>query len=865
MGHLEDQGRSVASPYNVLDVIRISYPMFRGVVQQDSQEFMRAFLGDLHDETKVKPFDDSKFPVEFTTVTPNSGVTDGGENLCKRPAKNKRPKKRKTRVPREDSPRENSFLSSSPVMDVFQGSTVTCIKCLSCEKVFHRNEVFLDLSLPIATHQSRPKATGKVESQLLSSSSLSLPPLPRRLPPPINPSAVSSSSVLPSSNHLVRNSDSVGFFYWASFYLLLALAWLKSIPPIPLVVSYVVLVTSWVKRSALSWGYPTSGVGNKCVPSFCVKLQLHMLLQPTVISFSLHLTGVGSGNFTIVTFFHPCSLIWNPQIELEDCLDAFFDVDELSGENQYFCENCSRHTNGRMHVELTKLPEVLCLHLKRFRHDFINTSKIYAPVNFPVQHLDLRKYRHSTCRDKVCEYDLVGVVCHSGTVRFGHYYTYALNSGDGEWYEFNDSSVQHVDSGTVAALTSTAYVLVYRKRQDFILPIRQSFTISESPQMVYISMHWLLRFSEFADPGPITNFDFLCNHGALQPLLSTTWDKHVVPISLDMWNFLSSQFGGGPFVATLHPCGVCEEKLEVLNARRRAERTAFQEAKKESEFLFIISLDWFRAWADFVCSREIEPPGPISNSVILEVPGTLPGAYRIRFGIASTKYEWLTQPQWAFLLSVYGGGPEYSIRNPSFSEKRLFKAEEGEAANMEGNEDEQGAKGDVLRCDTDLEEIDKSSSSTSVYPTNDETFSSVGDMSSLPPSLLVENSPITGTTSPLSVPISASSPFRADVQPHSACSKVESPFSGDEGSQSVNDFPLLNGSRANVHSSSPLQLSALGDSVEVTLLNRDRKVDCDDALRESSKALPNGSVNGEIGEDGKGAEADKVCQANLVT
>lgn len=57
---------------------------------------------------------------------------------------------------------------------------------------------------------------------------------------------------------------------------------------------------------------------------------------------------------------------------------------------------------------------------------------------------------------------MVGVVCHSGTVRFGHYYTYALNSGDGEWYEFNDSVVSHVDAETIPSLTSLAYLLVYR-------------------------------------------------------------------------------------------------------------------------------------------------------------------------------------------------------------------------------------------------------------------------------------------------------------------------------------------------------------------------------------------------------------------
>nr|CDS23569.1 ubiquitin carboxyl terminal hydrolase 20 [Echinococcus granulosus] len=840
MGHLEDQEdvprptwpsyrRSAASPYNVLDVIRISYPMFRGVFQHDSQEFMRAFLSDIHDELKFRPFDDSKFPCTptpagCTTLNSNS-VTDGNRNLCKRPAKNKRPKKRKTRVTRDESPANESSspLSSSPVMDVFQGGTVTCIKCLSCEKIFHRNEVFLDLSLPIATSQSKPKITDTTQLPPSTPPSPLLPPPPPRLPPPITTTAVSSSSVVTSSKQFLGNSDSEGFFYWASFYLLLAIAWLKSVPPIPLVASYMALITSWVKRSALSWGYTTPGVGN--------------------------------------------NLIWNPQIELEDCLDAFFDVDELSGENQYYCENCSRHTNGRMHMELTKLPEVLCLHLKRFRHDFINTSKIHAPVNFPMQHLDLRKYRHSSCRDKVCEYDLVGVVCHSGTVRFGHYYTYALNFGDGEWYEFNDSSVQHVDADTVTSLSSAAYVLFYRKRQDFIQPIREKFTISESPQVVYISVHWLLRFSEFADPGPITNSDFLCNHGALQPLLAPAFDKHVAAISEDVWNFLSSQFGGGPFVTTLHPCKVCVEKLEILDARRQAEREAFQEAEKESEFLFIINLDWFNAWADFVCRREIEPPGPISNSVILEVPRAVPGTYRIRFGIAPTKYDWLTQPQWAFLFSIYGGGPEFSIRNSSYSEKKAFEAEEGKVEAMDGIEYEQEAEGDVLRADTGLEEIDnKSSSSTSLYPVNDEPFSSVRGASSLSLSPMMENSPMAGT-GPLESVLFLKSPlFRAYVQPRSAsvaCSKPESPFAGDVRSQSVNDFSLLNGDRTSVRSSSPLQSSAFGDAAECTGFNRDKKMEWDGALRELKETLPNGAVNGER-EKEKGEEEEEVCQESLV-
>ena len=36
------------------------------------------------------------------------------------------------------------------------------------------------------------------------------------------------------------------------------------------------------------------------------------------------------------------------------------------------------------------------------------------------------------------EYKLKGVVVHTGTADFGHYYSY-IQVREGEWYEFNDS------------------------------------------------------------------------------------------------------------------------------------------------------------------------------------------------------------------------------------------------------------------------------------------------------------------------------------------------------------------------------------------------------------------------------------------
>jgi ubiquitin carboxyl-terminal hydrolase 20/33 len=40
------------------------------------------------------------------------------------------------------------------------------------------------------------------------------------------------------------------------------------------------------------------------------------------------------------------------------------------------------------------LPEMLCVHLKRFRHDLSYSSKISSPVHFPLAGLDMRPYLH---------------------------------------------------------------------------------------------------------------------------------------------------------------------------------------------------------------------------------------------------------------------------------------------------------------------------------------------------------------------------------------------------------------------------------------------------------------------------------------
>lgn len=109
-----------------------------------------------------------------------------------------------------------------------------------------------------------------------------------------------------------------------------------------------------------------------------------------------------------------------------------------------------------------QLPEVLCVHLKRFRHELMFSSKISSSVGFPLRGLDMRPYVHEGCTSRVTTYDLFSVICHHGTAGGGHYTCYALNQD--QWYEFDDQYVTRVGADTVQSCE--AYVLFYRKSVD---------------------------------------------------------------------------------------------------------------------------------------------------------------------------------------------------------------------------------------------------------------------------------------------------------------------------------------------------------------------------------------------------------------
>ena len=76
----------------------------------------------------------------------------------------------------------------------------------------------------------------------------------------------------------------------------------------------------------------------------------------------------------------------------------------------------SRHQVSKIKCLLpTPLLQILCIHLKRFRHELMFSTKISTHVSFPLEGLDLQPFLAKDSSAQTTNYDLLSVICHHGT------------------------------------------------------------------------------------------------------------------------------------------------------------------------------------------------------------------------------------------------------------------------------------------------------------------------------------------------------------------------------------------------------------------------------------------------------------------
>jgi ubiquitin C-terminal hydrolase len=110
-----------------------------------------------------------------------------------------------------------------------------------------------------------------------------------------------------------------------------------------------------------------------------------------------------------------------PPMRASEMAEAFFNETRYDSDNMWKC--------ALRRVALLSAPPNLIVHLKRFKMKgkYIETDNAEVLLD---DELDLSRF--VVGGGDIVRYQLVGVVCHSGTVGFGHYTAYGKRAGD--WY-----------------------------------------------------------------------------------------------------------------------------------------------------------------------------------------------------------------------------------------------------------------------------------------------------------------------------------------------------------------------------------------------------------------------------------------------
>ncbi|XP_064170935.1 ubiquitin carboxyl-terminal hydrolase 43-like [Anguilla rostrata] len=204
---------------------------------------------------------------------------------------------------------------------------------------------------------------------------------------------------------------------------------------------------------------------------------------------------------------------------LDECFQLYTKEEQLAPDDAWKCPHCQQLQQGRVKMNLWTLPDILILHLKRFRQVGERRHKLCTLVRFPLAGLDMGP--HAVHRGPWppaaaaaaappgpgagpppdCLYDLYAVCNHHGGMHGGHYTAYCRNSVDGQWYCYDDSNVDLLPEGEIC--TRGAYILFYQKCNT--IPPWSASCSNRGSTSSSASDHWLVRLTGSSKRGSLAS------------------------------------------------------------------------------------------------------------------------------------------------------------------------------------------------------------------------------------------------------------------------------------------------------------------------------------------------------------------------
>jgi len=155
------------------------------------------------------------------------------------------------------------------------------------------------------------------------------------------------------------------------------------------------------------------------------------------------------------------------KLTLEECLNVFTSKEKIP---KYKCDKCHNESTANFQVLITKLPDILILHLKRFLFADNYTEKLDIDISFPIQKLNMSKWFYNesleaeSSKSSHTEYDLYAVTNHHSYTAAGGHYTAFIQSAEfiEAWVECDDSELKGLNTSRV--ITKDGYLLFYKRR-----------------------------------------------------------------------------------------------------------------------------------------------------------------------------------------------------------------------------------------------------------------------------------------------------------------------------------------------------------------------------------------------------------------
>lgn len=183
------------------------------------------------------------------------------------------------------------------------------------------------------------------------------------------------------------------------------------------------------------------------------------------------------------TTYNPFSCLSIPiphggQVTLQDCFKQFTHPELLDGDDAWNCPKCKKRQPTIKTMRISRLPDFLIIHLKRFKHagGIWGSNKLGTYVRYPAsEELDLlpfwlptnglQQLSNSSSRpyqSPPFRYRLYGVANHYGTLKGGHYTAYVKRGRMYGWCQFDDTKVR-IKVSEEEVVNKNAYVLFYQR------------------------------------------------------------------------------------------------------------------------------------------------------------------------------------------------------------------------------------------------------------------------------------------------------------------------------------------------------------------------------------------------------------------